>query len=276
MKRQRGKHTFWLCALFALLCVCAGVLPVMADNSEKVVDMADLLEPKEEEKLQEQFAGIAEKYDCDVTVVTTNSCGGKSPQDYTDDYYEAHDYGYGENLDGIMLMVSMGERQFHLATRGRAIQVFTDYGLEQIDNRISNYLTDAEYYKAFKTFGGMAEDYLEEAQADRPYDIDHTYRAPMSVGTRVLIALGVSVPLTVIVLAVLFHQLRTVRVKNEARDYIRDGSFHLTRQRDIFLYRTVSRMKIERPKPGGGAGGGGSMTHTTSSGGTAGGRTGSF
>lgn len=247
---------------------------VSAENSQKVVDSADLLDDAQEKKLQERLLGIAEKYQCDVVVATTNSCGGKSPQDYTDDFYYQNGYGYGNDINGIILMVSMKERKFHLATRGKANTViFTDYGLEQIDEQITGYLSDGEYSKAFLKFADLAEDFIKEAEQGEPFDVGHEYKEPMSIGVRILISVGAGLVAAVLVVVVLFMQLRSVAPKHEAQEYVRNGSFHVTRERDIFLYRTVNRRKIETNT---GGGGGGSSSHSTSDGGSAGGHTGSF
>ena len=49
-----------------------------------------------------------------------------------------------------------------------------------------------------------------------------------------------------IVTGVLRAQLKTVRKKGAASDYVVSGSFHLTKRTDMFLYHTVTRS--ERPK----------------------------
>lgn len=269
-RRQHRLMRAVLLAVLAALCFCTAAF---AGNDRKVVDMAGLLDGSEAEKLQEQFTELADQYGCDVAVVTTDSCGGWSPQDYTDNYYEEHGYGCGSGNDGIMLMVSMGERKFHLATFGAAIDIFTDYGLEKIDELITPKLSAGEYYEAFHKFGDLAETFIREAETGRPFDYSHSYKEPMSIGLRLLISLAVGALAAGGVLAVLFWQLRSVRSKGGAREYVRDGSFHVTRARDIFLYRTVTRH--ERPKENSG-GPGGSTTHTTSGGSSAGGHTGSF
>lgn len=246
----------------------------LAENHAKVVDDAGLLSEAEEEELQERFTEIAEEFRCDVAVVTVESCGGMNVQRFTDLYYYENGYGYGPELDGIMLLISIGDRRFHLAARGSAIDVFTDYGLEVIDESITPDLSDGEFAEAFRTFGDLAEEFLQEAAEGTPYDINHTYKEPMDVWLRVLIAVGIGLAAAGITLAVLFRQLRSVRAGQEARDYVRRGSFRVTRAYDLFLYRTVMRQKIERPTSGGG---GGSMTHAApGGGGSAGGRSGSF
>lgn len=269
---QYLKRLGCLLAFFLFFLSSVG-MHVSAENSRKVVDGADLLSSAEEEKLQERLSGIAEKYQCDVVVATTNSCEGKSPRDYTDDFYYQNGYGYGDDINGIILMVSMKERKFHLATRGKANTViFTDYGLEKIDELITGYLSDGEYSEAFLKFADLAENFIKEAEKDEPFDVDHKYKEPMSVGVRILISVGVGLFAAVLVVVVLFMQLKSVAPKHEAQEYVREGSFRVTRERDIFLYRTVRRQKIEKDN----GGGGGSSSHSTSDGGSAGGHTGSF
>ena len=281
-------HRYRMLILPFLLIVMLGlvsVLSVSAKNSQKVTDNADILSEWEEEKLQEQLLETAEQYQCDVVVLTTDSCGRKSPQDYTDDYYYENGYGYGRDIDGIMLMVSMGDRKFHLATRGAAIDIFTDYGLEIIDEEISPYLSDGAYYEAFSVFGKMAEEFMAQYELyDRGYAQDsysdygytdygysYVYEEKMSMDTRLLIAGIAALLITGIVVAVLFAQLKSVGVERRAHEYIRQGSFRVTRSRDVFLYRTVQKVRKQKDD-----GGGGSRTHRTSGGGRAGGRTGSF
>ena len=274
MKRLGKKQKILLFPLLLFLILVGLGFQGTASNSQKVVDMAGLLDTEEEEKLQKQLSGIAEKYECDVAVVTVNSCEGKQIQDYTDDYYEANDYGYGARYDGIILLISMKERKFHMATQGWAITAFTDYGMQEIDDRISGLLSDGKYYKAFRKFGDLAEEYIVEAQKGTPFDVDHKYRKRMEIGMKLLISLLAGLAVAGCVVGGMFTQLKSVRVKHTAQEYVRSGSFHVTRQRDIFLYRTVSRIKIEKEQNS--SGGGGSITHTTSGGRSSGGHTGSF
>ena len=42
--------------------------------------------------------------------------GGKTAEAYADDYYDYNGYGYGENDDGLLLLVSMGEREWAITT----------------------------------------------------------------------------------------------------------------------------------------------------------------
>lgn len=270
MKKRNGLRGFFL----VLLLVLTFGLTVYAENDRKVVDMADILLSSEEEELQEKLERIAQTYQVDVVVASTDSCGSQSPQDYTDDFYEQMDYGYGDQYDGIILMVCMDERKFHLATQGKAIRIFTDYGLERIDELITPYLSDGEYSRAFSYFCVLAEQFIEEYEhTGEAFDVNNRFQEKLDFGTWLLISCGIGLLTALIVLIILLRQLKSVAPKHRAHEYVRNGSFRVTRQRDIFLYRTIHKRRIEKSS---GKGGGGSRTHRTSGGRRAGGRTGSF
>lgn len=291
-----------LCFTFLGIQLFWGAETALAANDQKVADTADLLSVSEAEALQEYLGSISEKYQCDVVAATTDSFDGKGRQDYTDDFYCENGYGYGTDTDGILLMINMEDREYQYSTWGSAISVFTDYGLEKIDEQVTPYLKKGDVYQAFRTYGELAEEFLQEAESAVPYDRNHPYGAEeaaadhyrdqeeggryqdhgsrdhekRSMAAQAGTALAAGAAVTFVVLFVLVRQLRTVRAKNRAQDYIREGSFRITRMNDLFLYRTVTRRKIERPENNGPGGSGGSTIHTTSSGRSAGGRGGSF
>ena len=43
-----------------------------------------------------------------------------------------------------------------------------------------------------------------------------------------------------------YSEMKTAQIATSARDYVVPGSFNLTKQEDSFLYRTTSRVKIEK------------------------------
>lgn len=245
-----------------------------AAQEKKVVDMADLLTQKEEERLQDRLSGIVEEYQCDVAVVTTESIDGSFVEEYAENYYDNHGYGIGSDWTGILLFISMEERDWNITAEGKGTEIFTDYGRREIGDRIVGMLSDGDYFDAFMKFADLSEEFLRQAATGTPYDVDHTWKEPMSLGMRLAISAGAALVVTLIVFAVLVSQLKSVGYQSGAREYVRRGSFHLTRSNDLFLYRTVSRRKIEdNPPP---SGGGGSTTHTTSSGHTASSTSGKF
>lgn len=244
-------------------------------TEQKVIDEVGIIPDGLEDKLQEQLIRIAQDYEYDAVILTVDSCSPKSTRQFAEDYYLSKGYGFGPESDGIMMLVSMGERQYYFATFGNATDIFTAYGLERIDELVSEELSDGDYEKAFSLFADLAGEFVREGTKGKPYDRDHTYKQRMGLGMRLLIASISGLVIAAVTVGALFGQMRSVGIKAGAQEYVRDGSFRVTRQRDVFLYRTVSRIRKEKPADSKGGGGGGA-THRTSSGGRAGGRGGSF
>ena len=117
-------------AIFVMLLCVVMAFPVSAATAKRVVDNAGLLRAEESSGLLEQLNEISNKHNMDVAVVTVSDMGDYSSiEAYTDDYYDNNGYA----TDGIMLLVSMKERKWHMSTKGFGITAFTDAGLEYIE-----------------------------------------------------------------------------------------------------------------------------------------------
>ena len=120
--------------LFTVILIFSTVLPVSAAEEEmpperllpRLVDEADLLTDEEEADILEQLDEISERQECDVAVVTVDGLDGKSAMEYADDFYDYNGYGFGEEKDGILLLVSMEERDWYISTCGFGITALTD------------------------------------------------------------------------------------------------------------------------------------------------------
>ena len=109
------KKKIWGC-LLSLLCIFMLVLPVMASEIPDIpterqkpllVDEAGLLSEEESSTLINKLEEISQRQKNEVAVVTVNSLEGKTAEAYADDYYDYNGYGYGENDDGLLLLVSI-------------------------------------------------------------------------------------------------------------------------------------------------------------------------
>ena len=132
-----------LALMFAvILCFSTCVSAFAAQKAPRVVDGADILTDAEEAELVATLDEISERQKNDIVVVTTYSLDGKSPMAYADDFYDYNGYGFGENYDGILLLISMEQRDFWISTCGFGITAFTDAGIDYISEEIIYYLSD--------------------------------------------------------------------------------------------------------------------------------------
>ena len=241
-------------------------------HTERLADFADLLDDGQEEELEAKLDQVSEDYGCDVVVVTEETLDGAVPQDYADDFFDYNDYGMGDDNSGILLLLTMSERKWKMSTHGDAIRIFTDAGQEYMSDKFVSSLTDGDYYEGFTEFADLCEEFIIQAQNGEPYDVENMPDDSISAGFLFLMSLAVGFVLALIVSVVMRCQMKTVHMKPDAADYMKAGSLHINRSRDMFLYNHVTRTA----KPKNEDSGGGSSTHTSSSGETHGGSGGSF
>lgn len=250
----------WLACLLILV-LCAGLaVSAGAAGRELVVDEAGLLTRSERDTLLMQAERISEQYQCAVAVVTVSSLGGKSAEEFADDFYDDWGYGYGPSRDGILLLISMEYRDWAMSTSGKAIGIFSDSKLNRIFRAFRSDLQDGRYAAAFGCYLNECDRILAGGQ--------ETGGLPLGVWG-ILICLALGFVFAAIPLALMKRKMKSVRSQPAAETYVRSGSLQLTEQSERFLYRNVQRIRRETSSHG-------SSVHTSSSGRSHGGASGKF
>ncbi len=239
-----------------------------SDEYYRVLDMADLLTESEETTLIEKLDEISIRQSMDVVVATTDDLEGFSVVEYADLLYEECNFGYGDANDGLLLLISMQDRDWHISTTGFAITAFTDAGIQYIGKKMKPDLSAGNYASAFDTYATLCDEFITQADTESPYDSGNLPKDPLSP-IWILISIVVGVLISVLIVLFMKSSLKTVRYQAAASDYVKSGSINIIERRDMFLYHTVT--KTEKPKDNSG-----SSTHTSSSGTTHGGGGGKF
>ena len=281
MKKTSNRLRSLFAALAALVLAAALAVPVFAveggfaDLYYRMNDSAEVLTEDEDNELEASLEELSVRQSFDVVIATIESMesvGADSMEQFADDLYDYCQYGYGPDMDGVLL-VSVGDRKWHISTCGYGITAFTDAGIQYLGQQMTPFMADGDYAGAFRTFVQWSDTYIDAARAGHPYDVNNLPREPLSL-MYLFLALGIGLVLAWVVVHVMKSQLRSVAFQENAASYVREGSMKLTNQRDLFLYRDVHR--TERPKESSSSDSGGSSTHTSSSGTTHGGGGGSF
>lgn len=230
-----------------------------------VVDNADLLTDQQENTLKSKLSSISSRHNCDVVVVTVQSVGSKTPEAFADDFFDYNGY----KPDGILLLVSMQDRDWHVSTTGKGINAVNSAALRRIERDVVSELSDARYYNAFDKFGDLCDTFLTYQAQGKPYK-----ESPVSVGKAAIAAIASGFAAGGIGTGRMKRKLKSVHRKTNAGDYVRAGSLKIVRSSDMFLFKNVSRVEIQRTSSSSGGGGGG--THISSSGVSHGGGGGKF
>ena len=252
--------------LALVLCLCMAIPAIAAEEAlPRVVDQADLLSKSEEAALLKQLDEISQRQKLDVVVVTADTLDGATPRDYADDFYDYNGYAN----DGILLLVSMEDRDWWISTKGYGITAFTDAGIEYISEKFLTDLSDGEYADAFDIFAEQCDAFITQARSGDPYDSHNLPKEPFDVGFNLIVSLAIGLLIATVYTSILKGQLKSVHSQKEAANYVRQGSMNVTTSRELFLYSEVDR--TAKPKESSG-----SSTHRSSSGSTHGGGGGKF
>lgn len=261
--------TIVLCLIFSVPAFAADT-DGFASEDARVIDDAGLLTDSEADDLIAKLDEISERQQFDVVIVTADSLDGATVRDYADDMYDYCNFGYGEDRDGVLLLISMEDRDWYISTCGYGETAFTDAGIQYIGDQMGSNLSDGNYAAAFNTYAEQCDIYITQARTDTPYDSSSLPRQPLSL-IWIPISLVIGFVIALIAVGIMKSKLKTVRSQAAANSYVKDGSLNVTECRDVFLYCTVNR--TERPKEDSSSG---SSTHTSSSGTTHGGGGGKF
>ncbi len=221
---------------------------IIYDAEERFLyDDADLLTDTEEAALVQKLADVSHACNAQLVVVTIASMDGGDIDAFVDDLYDSMGFGYGENHDGVLLLVCMDPREYRILSNGYA---GTAIGPDQIDTLcdfMETYLPNGHYTTAFHSFVDQSGEFLEYYQMGSPF----------KAGKNLAISLIIGIIAGLIVAFILKGQLKSVRKQDQAYGYIKPGSMMVNLDYDIFLYRTVTctkkQKRVESTSSGSGA-----------------------
>lgn len=226
-------------ALLLLLCLVTAVSAAegFAEDADRLLDWAELLTESEKQALAAKLDELSVRQEMDVVILTTDGVQGGIAA-YAEQMYVRGNYGYGREKDGLILVISMEERDWYIATHGCAITAFTDAGVAYIGEKITSDLSDGNYAAAFDTYIGLCDEFITQARNGAPYDIENLPREPLSL-IWIPVALLIGFVIAKLIVGSMKRKLKTVRFQAAADSYVKD--MNITDSRDLFLYRTLTR-----------------------------------
>ena len=160
-----------------------------AGGKPALVDEYGLLSAEDAEALSKRLVEIGNAYQCDVIAVIVPDLGGKTAEEYADDFFDYNGYGYGAvpdasgktiDGDGILLLLSMQDRDFAVSTSGYGITAFTDYGIQTyLENEFLPYFGRNDFRQGFLAFADACGHLLDMARSGIPYDVTHVVTDPL-------------------------------------------------------------------------------------------------
>lgn len=236
--------------LLSVLCTFAAA----DDSLVCVIDYADILTYDEWETLETAAEEISLRYDCGVYIMTVDDYtdfGGGDIYDLTREIFGDEDFGFGLGADrsGILLLLSMSERDWAMYVHGETGEyAFNDYGLSELEDSFLPDFGENDWYGGFSGYLDACDEYLGLAA-----DGDPVRESPV---LSIVIVVGISCLISLLICLVLKGKMKSVRRKVEAQAYVAAGGLSLTESYDHYTHTTETRRRIERNNSKGDGGSG--------------------
>lgn len=242
--------------LILVLLMSLLALPAQAHELlSHVTDDAGLLNERERTELENLCASVSALHSAAVYVVTVDDFrdfGSGDVFEVTYGIYHEYELGKGSGRDGVILLLSMAERDFALFVYGdQAEYALNSYAQEVLEEEFLPYFADDDWYGGFKAYAETCADMFEKAENGKPVE-----EGP---GKTIAIAVIVSFIISLIVCVILKSGMKNVHTQVEAGAYL-SAPLDLTRRYDRFTHTTTSRRKVQSSSGSSGSrsGGGGS------------------
>lgn len=239
-----------------------------------VHDDCGLLSNQEIAELQTRAEQTAETYNCGVYIYVV-----KDMDAFTFDY-EIYDdafgieafaqyiffnelKGTGSTGDGILLIMSMKERDYDIMAHGDfGNYAFTDYGKSKLADSFLDYFGDNEWYRGFSAYLNRVDKFLQVASQGNPVDIGSGRIKEHNLPFSIIVALIFGMIVALISCHNMKRGMKSVYTARIASNFIAENGITIPLQKDLFLRNTVVRTPLQSSSGGGGGGG----THINSSG----------
>lgn len=265
---MRKRLKYWL--LLLLLALAWAPLTASA-NSTHIEDGVGLFTAEEIQSLEKKAQDLSDKIKGGVYVVTTNA-NNEEPRSFADEYLREK---VGNDNNGAVLLLDMGQREVYVSTSGNMIDYITDSRLNNMLDQITPNLSDGQYYDAATAYFDQADAYVEAGVPGGHYRIDEetgkiTYYKTITLMEGVIALLLAAI--AAIAFFVVIKSKYQLKLGTYSYPYQENADVNLTVNENQLINSFVTTRRIPRNTNNlsGGGGGGGSSTHS-SGGGTFGG-----
>lgn len=256
----------FITALFLLLLFSLPQVSFASGDLDYVTDQAGILSDDEWMELEERAEQISNLYECDIRIISVDDfvryVSEENRYDIlaaAEEIYTDYNLGYGEDRSGLLLLLSMDDRDFALLSHGYGTALFTDYRKDAIIESFLDNFADDDWFGGFQDYIDTSEAFLElgepEPPADRDdsqpadwgrEDSDYAYYNPQLRGLSILISIGLGLLIAAIISILLRRSMRSVFRQAAADAYVDYSTVNITLRDDRYSHSTEVRVKIEK------------------------------
>ena len=243
-----------LLLILLLLSLSVGAFAASEGGMPLVTDAADILTMQEYEELNALADELSARYGCEIIVITISGLDGWNVEDLNEAIFEQYEFGCGEDKSGIVLLLSMEERDYDLMAHGYGNTAFSEYAKDKLMDSVLPYLGQNDWYGGFKAYISLCGTYLESARNGAPVE------EPLMTPGKAIGAIVVGLIAALIVTGIQKAKMKSAALQTQADQYM--NNLELRQKDDQFIRKDVTRVRHESSSSRSGGGGGGYSHHS--------------
>lgn len=213
--------------------------------------------------LNSRAAAVSEEYDSGVYMVMVNNY-----REWDSDLNGAAQYIYEElglgmrnDQDGILLLLSMDDRDYILLVHGEfANHAYSEYARDELADAFLDEFGENDFQAGFEDYIETCGQLLSLAADGTPLTRESS---PHYNLLKWLFSLGLGIVAGLAIAALIRSRMKNVAEKTLADHYVTAGGVEITMRRDQFTHMTHTRVKVENHSSGHGGGGGGGYSSSS-------------
>ena len=263
---------FILIAILAVVCIGVRIARASEEDNEtyrsnsdtdltcNVFDYADNLTNAQEEELEKQIEAVEDRIKCDIVIITLNETlsdrGYKSEpsrwvmeyaDDFADDHMMGYDVAYGNSIvfiDNLHREEATGRVYSWISTSGLAMQKISQADAESIMDDalydLTDYSNSDDYFVAYSKVIKLLPAYFESSAKSTAQNV----LKPLYIVIFSLVA--------ALIYVLINWSSKVGDRTTSSTTYVENGHPTITHQGDVFLRKSVSKVKIETSSGGSG------------------------
>lgn len=257
------------------------------DNTQFVYDYSDVFTDEEELKLQELCEATGAELKLDLVVVTTNETGGKSAEQYADDFYDEGKYGYEcEYGSGVLFLLDFDNRKMWISTSDLGMLYINDTDVDTILDAIEKETDKKDYYESAEAFIDTVEGIVDDNMGDGEFEdlaklwndgeyeeydeFAAVYSSKITEAHKdtfftmfknPLLCLGIGAIVALVAVLIMCISSGS-KMTAGSKTYLRKDSFNILHRFDRFTHTTTVKREVDNSS----SGGGGTSSHRSSGG----------
>ena len=208
--------------------------------------MAELLTDEEYWTLEDYAQEISTVQQCAVYFVTVEDYrdyGTGTIYDVSMDIFEGNGFGMGEKRDGVLLLLSMADRDYYLLAHGFGDTALTDYGKDYISEEFLDNFGDNDWYGGCMDYLTYTDALLSQARAGNIYDRGSSITGGQLWLWSLILGAGIAAVVCLLQRAMM---RKKVRMQTDALGYLEGGKADITRRSDRYTHTTEIRREIKQ------------------------------